>query len=270
MGIDISMSPEYTGLMRQSERVLKLFIGLFLFFFFTTIIFANDLTLGVATSVKIADENIKDGSIISNSNKGFVLTKKPYDLAMTGIVVINPAVSIEADTQTGKGKIYPLVSSGNARVLVSTINGPIAVGDLITSSTIPGVGMKATKSGFVLGSSLEKFTSNDFRQLKPIRIIIGMRHSSPRATLQRNLFDIANLSAIAWTEEPLTVFRYLMAAIVLIVSFILGFYVFGRIAGRGVEALGRNPLAARVIQFGIGLNFFLRQGIALQGVGEFQ
>ena len=74
-----------------------------------------------------------------------------------------------------------------------------------------------------------------------------MRYSAPRATMQRNLFDVANLSAIAWTEDPLTVFRYLMAALVIILSFFLGFFVFGKTAARGVEALGRNPEASSKI-----------------------
>lgn len=252
--------------MWMKDSLFKTILVLFIIFLFSPAIFADDLTLGVATSVKISDEKVNGGSIISNSSKGFVLAQKPYDLSMIGIVTLNPAVSLEADDKSEKGKIYPVVSSGTAFVLVSTINGPIAKGDLITSSTIPGVGMKATKSGFVLGSSQEKFTSVNIKEVKPIKVSIGMRHSSPRASLQRNLFDVANLSAMAWTEEPLTVFRYLIAAIVLIVSFFLGFYVFGRIAGRGVEALGRNPLAARIIQLGIGLNVIITVAIIGAGV----
>lgn len=236
----------------------------FFLLFFVPVISAEDLTLGVATSVEIIDRQVNDGSIVSASNKGFVLTAKPYDLAMIGVVAINPGIYLES-LETTKNKKYPIVTSGTSRVLVSTINGPITKGDLITSSNIPGVGMKATKSGFVVGLALENYTSANIKQLKPIRVTIIMRHSSPRATLQRNLFDVANLSSLAWTEEPLTVFRYLMAALVLIVSFLLGFFVFGRIAGRGVEALGRNPLAARVIQFGIGLNVLIT--IAIIGAG---
>ena len=251
-------------------RLKKFFLGLiliqFIFLFMPSVIFAKDLILGVATSVEISDAKVNDGSIVSSSNKGFVLSQKPYDLAMTGVVAMNSAVSIEASKQSTKGSLYPIVSSGTARVLVSTINGPIAKGDLITSSTIPGVGMKATKSGIVVGSSLENYRSKNIKELKPIQASLQIRHSAPRTSLQRNLLDVANLSALAWTEEPLTVFRYLTAAIILIVSFILGFYVFGRVAGRGVEALGRNPLAARVIQLGIGLNVLITLAIITAGI----
>jgi len=243
---------------------LLFFFALVLLTFIPRNIFAQDLVLGVATTVLINDEKVNNGSIVSTSDKGFFLTTKPYDQSVIGVVALNPAVKIEGPTPT-TGKSYPVVSSGNFKVLVSTINGPIVRGDSITSSTIPGVGMKATKSGFVLGVAQESYTSDDFKQIKPINVAVTMRHSAPRATLQRNLFDVANLSALAWTEEPLTVFRYLMAAFILIVSFILGFYIFGRVANRGVEALGRNPLAARVIQLGIGLNVLIT--VAIIGAG---
>jgi len=47
---------------------------------------------------------------------------------------------------------------------------------------------------------------------------------------------------------------------------LLGFVAFGRVAGRGVEALGRNPLAARVIQLGIFLNVFITVAIIAAGI----
>lgn len=37
---------------------------------------------------------------------------------------------------------------------VTTINGDIASGDFITTSDIPGVGMKATEPGRVIGKAL--------------------------------------------------------------------------------------------------------------------
>jgi hypothetical protein len=42
-------------------------------------------------------------------------------------------------------------------VKVTTENGPIKVGDLITISSVPGVGMKSTKAGGIIGKALEDF-----------------------------------------------------------------------------------------------------------------
>ena len=252
--------------MRVKSVLFITLLALFLFLFFASHISADIPVLGVATTVTIDDSAVRDGSIVSTSSKGFILTQKAYDLSVVGVVALNAPISIETNKQNNKVKNYPVISSGTAKILVSTINGPIAKGDGITSSSIPGVGMKATKSGFIVGTSQENFTSANPKEIKPIQIAFIMRHSAPRATLQRNLFDIANLSAMAWTEEPLTVFRYLLAALVLLISIFLGFFVFGRIAGRGVEALGRNPLAARVIQLGIALNVFITIAIIAAGI----
>ncbi len=246
--------------------LISLLISLFLFLTLEISVIAKDPILGVAQTIPINDSKVNNGSIVSTTSKGFILTQKPYDMSAIGVVAFNAAISIESVNQNDKVKHYPIISSGTGKLLVSTINGPIVKGDPITSSPIPGVGMKATKSGFIVATAQENFTSNDPKELKPIQAVIVMRHSAPRATLQRNLFDIVNLSALAWTEEPLTVFRYLMAALVIILSFVLGFVAFGRVAGRGVEALGRNPLAARVIELGIALNVFVTIAIIAAGI----
>ncbi|OGK12714.1 hypothetical protein A3C98_00905 [Candidatus Roizmanbacteria bacterium RIFCSPHIGHO2_02_FULL_37_15] len=249
-------------------RVLFLALLLILYLLLNNVakIFAQGLTEGVATSIPIKEAKVNNGSIISSSPGGFILSKTPYDMSIVGVIVLNPAVSLESSDSSFEVKRYPVIYSGKAGILVSTINGPIAKGDHITSSQIPGVGMKAIKSGFVVGVAQESFSSKNTKELKRIQAVLIMRHSAPRATLQRNLFDVANLSAIAWTEEPLTVLRYLTAAIVILLSFFLGFVAFGRVAGRGVEALGRNPLAARVIQLGIFLNVFITVAIIAAGI----
>ncbi len=110
-------------------------------------VYAQDTSSGIAISIPIADENAKDGSIISSSAKGYALSNLPYDQSIYGVITENPSVFIEninlSDTK-------PVLSQGKASVLVSTINGEIKVNDIITTSTIPGVGQKSTINGFVL------------------------------------------------------------------------------------------------------------------------
>ena len=252
--------------MSKKDVLILTLSTIILLFFLKNISYGKTFTLGVSTTVPINDKIVQDGSIISSTPKGYVLTTKLYDMSVIGIVDLKAAVVFEESNEDDKVKRYPIVFSGTVNMLVSTINGPITKGDHITSSMIPGVGMRATKSGFVVGVAQENFTSANPKEVKPIQAVLVLRHSAPRATVQRNLFDVANLSAVAWTEEPLTVFRYLMAALVIIISFFLGFFVFGRIAARGVEALGRNPLAARVIQLGIVLNVFVTIAIIAAGI----
>lgn len=251
----------------KSNRVSYIFLfATFIFFTHFFSLLSADATLGVATTVPISESQVANGSIISYSSKGYVLAKKSYDAKVVGVVDTSAAISLEAESPQIKANYYPIVSTGITKILVSTANGKINKGDSITSSEIPGIGVKATKSGFIVGIADETFTSSDPKQAKPIRSTLVMRHSAPRATLQRSLFDVANLSALAWTEEPLNVLRFLIAAIVILISFFLGFFVFGRTAARGVEALGRNPLAARAIQLGIILNVLITIAIITAGI----
>ena len=52
-----------------------------------------------------------------------------------------------------------------------------------------------------------------------------------------------------------------------VASFVFGILHFGKMAKSGVEALGRNPLAAKTIQFGILLNVLIAIVIMALGLG---
>ncbi len=64
----------------------------------------------------------------------------------------------EAD---GAGKPVIVGLSGRVPVKVSTKNGDIQPGDYITTSDIPGVGMKATEAGRVIGKALTGLSGTD-------------------------------------------------------------------------------------------------------------
>lgn len=215
----------------------------------------NISSFGIANPTSIKDKVVRDGDIISSTEGGYMLTKSSYDPRLFGVVTINPAIAFNTNE---KGQRYPVVSAGNTYVNLSTINGSVKKGDAITSSPIPGVGMKGTESGYILGYALEDFSSDDPREIKKVKVQIDKEFFAPLSSGPRSkLLDIFRLSAIATYEKPLTVLRYVVAGIVVILSFILGFLSFGRVASVGVEALGRNPLAAKMIQFGIILNVLI-------------
>jgi hypothetical protein len=64
----------------------------------------------------------------------------------------------EAD---GSGKPVIVGLAGRVPVKVSTKNGDIKPGDYITTSDIPGVGMKATEPGRVIGKALTGLTGEE-------------------------------------------------------------------------------------------------------------
>jgi hypothetical protein len=50
-----------------------------------------------------------------------------------------------------------VVTSGETTLIVSTANGPIKAGDVITTSDIAGVGQKSTQAGMAIGVAIESF-----------------------------------------------------------------------------------------------------------------
>lgn len=245
----------------NAARLAGFFVVLFTFLLSFSQAHAQDASLGIANDVAIRDSRVRDGDIVSLSPEGYILSKTVYDPLMVGVVALTPAMHIKSENL---GKTYPLLSSGNAYVNVSTGNGDINKGDLITSSGTPGVGVKANQSGYVLGSALQDFRADSPRDVGQIAISLNPSfHTSKQVS--RNLSDILNLGTLATYEQPSVIFKYIVAAIIIILSFIIGFISFGRIANTGIEALGRNPLAARMIQFGIFLNVLITVTIILTG-----
>ncbi len=55
----------------------------------------------------------------------------------------------------------PIALIGRAPVKVSSLGGPITKGDSITSSSLKGIGMKATKAGMTIGKAFEDFSPLD-------------------------------------------------------------------------------------------------------------
>lgn len=202
----------------------------------------------IGIPVEISGDDIEDGDIVSYAGGQYRLSETSYDTAMAGVVSFNPALVIGVSESP---KNIPLVSSGRSFVRVSTMNGLIQRGDTITTSEIPGIGGKADSFGQILGTALEDYASPDPERVGRIAIAVNIRNQSTFSTIKTNFFEFL---------------RYLLAFVIATSSIIAGFIYFGKVARSGVEALGRNPLAARVIQLGVFLNLFLTLGIIAVGI----
>src|SRR3989338_7887215 len=201
--------------------------------------------IGVVVPVKNSD--VEEGDIISLADGVYRLSEGAFESTLFGIVDFDPPITIGDSARGG----VPVVSSGVSSVRVSTINGNIDRGDFITSSTIPGIGAKARGYGHVLGIAVADYHEADIEKIVRIPVPVNIEIRS-------------HLSEIA--ASPTQTLRYLLAFIIAAGSVILGFTYFGKTARSGVEALGRNPLAARIIEFGVFLNLFLTLGIIAVGI----
>ena len=208
-------------------------------------------TQGVDIMVNTNVKNVKDGSILSNSQNEAILSTTPYDPQVLGIVSQDAAILI--NNASSKNAV-PVIANGNVYVLVSTQQGNIKKGDYLTTSTIPGVAVKATDAGYVLGTALEDYSNSDPKQSELIAVNLNLHYFNTKPTFIGTLTDILKLALLPSKNGTSPLWKYIIAAVVVLASFTLAFMTFGRTAAKGVEALGRNPSASKIIHLGIIFN----------------
>ena len=122
-----------------------------------------------------SDATIEPGDLVSATGEAYIVpdphtegvmttkafvkkTSGTYEHEMIGIISTSPnqvygGDGVFADSENPR----PVSMAGRVPTKVSTINGPIVVGDRLTASSIPGVAMKATQAGWVVGIALENY-----------------------------------------------------------------------------------------------------------------
>ncbi|MGE5042114.1 MAG: hypothetical protein ACM3IJ_04395, partial [Candidatus Levyibacteriota bacterium] len=86
-----------------------------------------------------------------------VKSTSAYQGTLVGVVSTEPNDVIGKNFQPSEYP-QPVALSGRVPVKVNNENGEIRVGDPITSSSTPGVGMKATRSGVIVGIAQQDFS----------------------------------------------------------------------------------------------------------------
>jgi F0F1-type ATP synthase membrane subunit c/vacuolar-type H+-ATPase subunit K len=180
----------------------------------------------------------------------------------------------------------PVIRNGTVDVNVTTINGPINTGDLVTSSVVPGKGERSKISGYIVGVAMESFSETDgeefdynppagtgqARKVRTGKINVALKIEYSEITTARSanrLFDAINAAFFRNVNDPerfVNIVRYLLAGLAVVIAFLISFFTLARSIPKGIEALGRNPLARNTIQFGIVLNIIFTVGIALVGI----
>ncbi len=223
---------------------------------------AEDSDIGTASTYAVGDPEVKDGDVVcfSGQDEKIIRCQKAYDEKTFGIYVEKPQVVLYQSPEE-----KPIVREGRAVINVTTINGNINAGDSLASSAIPGAAQKATEPiGFILGKALKSFTENDgenidyngktYRQGRiEVALTIGPQGVLPRGTI----LDQLGYIMVKGTQSPQAAgmfLRYIMAGILTITVSAFAFNNYGRNINKGIESIGRNPLAKGQIQFAIALN----------------
>ena len=161
----------------------------------------NILSSGTAIGLHI-NGPVANGDIVTTSSNEYTLSTSPYDPQIFGVVSIHPAVYLKNTTAPDD---TPVISSGVVLVRVSSQNGNIKAGDYITSSTMPGVGVKAVDNGYVLGLAEQNYTSSDPKTTGLIYVTLQPHYAQVNNDIVRNAFSTFNLGINAAMSTPLGV-----------------------------------------------------------------
>jgi hypothetical protein len=255
----------------QAHRgVVMAVLALISVFFVPIHVQAQDLQFNIARTIFIDDKDAVDGDIMSLAPKKETLVRsaKNSDERMFGVLISNP-VMVYRTLST-----LPVARDGEA----------IEVGDYVTSSPIAGKGQKAEGvAGYMVGVALSAFDgksasqSADFGGKKyamgTVKINVGIGPASPVITkaaggLLGTLKQLATaiLFNISTSKQAERIIRYILAVLIAVIIIYVSYRTFGRNVTKGIEAIGRNPLAKASIQTMITLNIVLLAISVIAGI----
>lgn len=232
----------------------------------------------IAETLNLVDEEALDGDIVRIDEEGnLTRTEIDYDQRMFGVVVENPVVVYRTN------ETLPITRAGTAFVNVTTIGGDISIGDFITSSKITGKGRKATElTGYVLGVALGSFNQSSGTQTQfegetitegKVKVAVGIGPASPVVIQSAGgplgtLTQLISTFFLNITRSPRLerLIRFILAAIIILLTIYMSYRTFGKNVTKGIEAIGRNPLAKVSIQSMIILNVVLIVVVVFGGI----
>jgi hypothetical protein len=158
----------------------------------------NTQAADVAEDYVASDPSISAGDIIAfDPTNPLHIIKAAGSLRPTGVISTDPGLILGgADGSIQGPSVRPVALSGRVPTKVSLEGGPIAIGDSIALSSVPGVGKKASGNGDVIGIALEPYTDSSGAGL--INVFVNLRQNIDLSQFDLNIAtttqSIANIS----------------------------------------------------------------------------
>lgn len=258
-----------------------------------SVAYAQDAPIGsvpsTIASAFTVEGDVRDGDIVSyDLERGvYVPAQETADRNMFGVVVDDPVLFVgDGDDETD---MRPIVRYGESVVNVSTLNGDVRPGDLVTTSRVVGVGqrMDPEQATYILGVATAAMVSTgevievDGEMVQLGRVPVALRIGFFAEGIDDAEFDelraLYASTAAAMSDDQnamdtqqngldlFLLFRYLLGASVAVVSILLALHRFGGLFNESVVAVGRNPLAHSQVRNLLVWNTFMI--IAVSGIG---
>ncbi len=204
---------------------------------------------------------IANGSIVSlDPKRSDYVEAANTDNALRFLGVVVPKgdslLAVNASDQLAQ-----VATSGNANVLVSTLNGAIKVGDKVAISPISGVGMKSGGGDHTIGLAQTAFDAKStgavirdvtLKNGQTAQVNVGFVRINIAAGPDNPAGSAANVNGLqqivkSLTGHTISTSRIVISLMVGVVAFVtLIVLVYGSIYG-SIISIGRNPLAKRAI-----------------------
>lgn len=220
----------------------------------------------VAASISqglITDEVLDGGTIVSldPSRPDHVVKASTSNIGnLLGVVAGEGGALVSASSEETN---VDVITSGEAFIFVSTLNGVLEAGDRITASPVSGVGMKAISRVKAVaiaqesfdgsGDNVQEVTITDAAgEEKSIAIGIARAHISihehiPEAESGNPFFVALQDAAQSVTGRPVSLAKTLIASGIMLSSLIVVVMLLMGATQGTMISLGRNPLAKRTI-----------------------
>jgi len=147
-------------------------------------------------SLEAGDLVVLDTSL---GNDYVARTNTPYNPLAIGVVSTQPGIVLGGANYNPETRV-PIALAGRVPIKVSTVNGSISAGDMLTASRIPGHAMKATESSSgVIGMALESFSEENGKIMMLIKqggMNLDQNYTPLLQSEHFNNIDLANISSI--------------------------------------------------------------------------
>ena len=218
----------------------------------------------IATTQHISGGTPQSGDVVSFNPQTniFYLTRIVADKNIVGVVASNPILLL-----SGTGGGTPVVTSGQTVVNVSTANGPISMGDYLTSSIFVGVAEKASSTAqYIIGTALSTFPSSTTTRTATthtatssfttgqvqVLLSIGPNPTLVAGITNKNSDQMVNTNTKEATAAGAAIIfrivKYILAALITAGTIYVAFRTSKSAMNSSIISIGRNPLAKQSIR----------------------
>ncbi len=160
-----------------------------------------ELGADLAENYYTTDDSIGPGDVVEldpSIPAGVKKASSPYNKNVIGVVSTAPGIILDDATGIGYGRAVPVALAGRIPVMVSTENGVVKAGDLLTSSSEPGVAMKATQAGQIIGQAMQDYGYNETQGLISMFIKTDFYNGTSSDQTTLDLTDLALVDGITF------------------------------------------------------------------------